>query len=206
MTKVHLTEENKAHISAVLDSEEALSELMTTSEAGKQFERYSLIGDVMRNDASDVIHIDIADSVAELLEHEPVFADFKQTQLEPESKATESKLPDNVVPFNWKKPVSQIAIAASVAVFAIMGVQTLPSGDAPGVAEPAPMFQTKPFGGIAAPVSYSSEPALDNATNGLRKLQQQRIGALVLEHQRQTRIATQETPDKNNILPVEEEK
>ena len=43
---------------------------------------------------------------------------------------------------------------------------------------------------MAFPVSYSSEqPALENAEQGLRELQQQRIGALVLEHQRQARVA-----------------
>ena len=38
-------------------------------------------------------------------------------------------------------------------------------------------------------MSYSTEPALENAEKGLRELQQQRIGALVLEHQRQARVA-----------------
>ena len=93
--------------------------------------------------------------------------------------------------FNWKKPFSQIAIAASVAMFAIVGVQTVPSDESQAIPESMPSLQTVPFGGMAAPVSYSSEqPALQNAASGLRKLQQQRIGALVLEHQRQTRIAS----------------
>ena len=51
------------------------------------------------------------------------------------------------------------------------------------------MLQTTPVTGMASPVSYSSEPALQNAEQGLRELQQQRIGALVLEHQRQARVA-----------------
>jgi sigma-E factor negative regulatory protein RseA len=50
-------------------------------------------------------------------------------------------------------------------------------------------LQSTPLTGIASPVSYSSEPAIENAEKGIRELQQQRIGALVLEHQRQARVA-----------------
>lgn len=199
MTIKQLTEQDKAEISAFLDAEEGMSDLMAQSEAGKTLERYSLIGDAMRADDKDFIHLDIASKVASQLEHEPIFADFNKFNSNA-SIENEDKEPDNVVAFNWKKPFSQIAIAASVAVFAIVGVQTVPTQDQ-AIPESLPNLQTVPFGGMASPVSYSTEqPALENAASGLRKLQQQRIGALVLEHQRQTRIASSEKKQQNKDL------
>jgi len=200
MTIKQLTEQDKAEISAFLDAEEGMSDLMAQSEAGKTLERYSLIGDAMRADDKEFIHLDIASKVASQLEHEPIFADFNKSELKSEI-VKEDKVPDNVVAFNWKKPFSQVAIAASVAMFAIVGVQTIPTDDAQVMTESLPMLQTVPFGGMVTPVSYSTEqPALENAASGLRKLQQQRIGALVLEHQRQTRIASSAKKQQNKDL------
>jgi sigma-E factor negative regulatory protein RseA len=200
MTIKQLTEQDKAEISAFLDAEEGMSDLMAQSEAGKTLERYSLIGDAMRADDKEFIHLDIASKVASQLEHEPIFADFNKSELKSEI-VKEDKVPDNVVAFNWKKPFSQVAIAASVAMFAIVGVQTIPTDDAQVMTESLPMLQTVPFGGMVTPVSYSTEqPALENAASGLRKLQQQRIGALVLEHQRQTRIASSAKKQQNEDL------
>jgi len=204
MTIKQLTEQDKAEISAFLDAEAGLSDLMAQSEAGKTLERYSLIGDVMRADDKDFIYLDIADKVASQLEHEAIFADFGQSTVKSDTVKTERKT-DNVVPFNWKKPFSQVAIAASVAMFAIIGVQTLPTDNLGATTEALPVLQTIPFGGMASPVSYSSaQPALQSAASGLRKLQQQRIGALVLEHQRQTRIATSvKKPQNTNLNTLE---
>lgn len=200
MTIKQLTEQDKAEISAFLDAEEGMSDLMAQSEAGQTLERYSLIGDAMRADDKDFIHLDIASKVASQLEHEPIFADFNKSEVKT-AAVKEEKVPDNVVSFNWKKPFSQIAIAASVAMFAIIGVQTVPSDESQAITESLPSLQTVPFGGMVAPVSYSSEqPALQNAASGLRKLQQQRIGALVLEHQRQTRIASSAKKQQNEDL------
>lgn len=154
----------------------------------------------MRADGKDFIHLDIASKVASQLEHEPIFADFNKSESSTEV-VKEDKVSENVVAFNWKKPFSQIAIAASVAMFAIVGVQTVPTNETQLMPESLPILQTIPFGGMATPVSYSSEQsALQSAASGLRKLQQQRIGALVLEHQRQTRIASSEKKQQNEVL------
>ena len=80
MTIKQLTEQDKAEISAFLDAEEGMSDLMAQSEAGKTLERYSLIGDAMRADDKDFIHLDIASKVASQLEHEPIFADFNKSE------------------------------------------------------------------------------------------------------------------------------
>ena len=191
MTKAHSTENE--HLSALFDGEAQFNDLKFTEKERETFERYALLGDVVRAKPEQDIFIDIADKVAAQLESEPVYGDFsssktQQTSVDAVDKADES----NVVSINWKKPLGQIALAASVAMFAIVGLQTLPGSNESAQGEAVPMFQTTPVGGgFASPVSYSTEPALENAKQGLRELQQQRIGALVLEHQRQARIATQ---------------
>ena len=186
MTKAHLNKLDSQALSALLDGEQHLTDETIAEQDVATFGRYALIGDTMRAKKNNQeIHIDISDSVALALESEPVYADFSQSKVQP--KSVDEKPSDTiVVPFNWRKPIAQVAIAASVAMFAIIGVNTLPQNEEQSE---IPLLQTTPLTGMASPVSYSTEPALDNAEQGLRELQQQRIGALVLEHQRQARVA-----------------
>ena len=191
MTKAHVNKLDSETLSALLDGEQHLAEGKISDQDVATFGRYALIGDAMRAQKNNNdIHIDISDNIALALESEPVYADFTQSTTNNASDTEHSEaLQDNkVVAFNWRKPVAQLAIAASVAMFAIVGVNTLPQGAGEQESE-IPLLQTTPLTGMASPVSYSSEPALENAEQGLRELQQQRIGALVLEHQRQARVA-----------------
>lgn len=184
MTKAHVNKLDDQDLSALLDGEQPLSNEEIAAQDTATLGRYALIGDVMRAESENDFVLDISDSVAKALESEPVYADFSQ---KPDTQVAATGT-DNVVAFNWRKPVAQLAIAASVAMFAIVGVQTLPQGENSPENE-IPILQSTPLTGVASPVSYSSEPALENAEHGLRELQQQRIGALVLEHQRQARVA-----------------
>ncbi len=191
MTKAHVNKLDSETLSALLDGEQHLAEGKISDQDVATFGRYALIGDAMRAQKNNNdIHIDISDNIALALESEPVYADFTQstTNKAPDTEHSEAKQDNKVVAFNWRKPVAQLAIAASVAMFAIVGVNTLPQGAGEQESE-IPLLQTTPLTGMASPVSYSSEPALENAEQGLRELQQQRIGALVLEHQRQARVA-----------------
>ncbi|WP_338364920.1 RseA family anti-sigma factor [uncultured Pseudoalteromonas sp.] len=191
MTKAHVNKLDNETLSALLDGEQQLSEDKISDHDVATFGRYALIGDAMRAQKNNNdIHIDISESIALALESEPVYADFTQSTANkaPEKEQSEAVQDNKVVAFNWRRPVAQLAIAASVAMFAIVGVNTLPQGAGEQESE-IPLLQTTPLTGMASPVSYSSEPALENAKQGLRELQQQRIGALVLEHQRQARVA-----------------
>lgn len=201
MTKAHLNKLDNESLSALLDGEQHLADAKIAEQDVSTFGRYALIGDAMRAQKNNHdIHIDISERVALALESEPVYADF--TQSKKQSKVDDKPDQDNVVAFNWRKPVAQLAIAASVAMFAIVGVSTLPQSD-PQQNE-IPLLQTTPLTGMASPVSYSSAPALENAEQGLRELQQQRIGALVLEHQRQARVANSLQTAQNETKAQEE--
>ncbi|KTD98976.1 sigma-E factor negative regulatory protein [Pseudoalteromonas sp. H71] len=201
MTKAHLNKLDNESLSALLDGEQHLADAKIAEQDVSTFGRYALIGDAMRAQKNNHdIHIDISERVALALESEPVYADF--TQSKGQSQVADKKEQNNVVSFNWRKPVAQLAIAASVAMFAIVGVSTLPQSD-PQQNE-IPLLQTTPLTGMASPVSYSSAPALENAEQGLRDLQQQRIGALVLEHQRQARVANSLQTAQNETKAQEE--
>lgn len=203
MTKAHLNKLDNEVLSALLDGEQHLTDAKIAEQDVTTFGRYALIGDAMRAQKNNNdVHIDISDRVALALESEPVYADFNQPNTEPQ--AVTETVKNNVVAFNWRKPVAQLAIAASVAMFAIVGINTLPQSNNQQQCE-IPLLQTTPLTGMASPVSYSSEPALENAEQGLRELQQQRIGALVLEHQRQARVANSLQTAQNSIK-VQEEK
>jgi sigma-E factor negative regulatory protein RseA len=201
MTKAHLNKLDNESLSALLDGEQHLADAKIAEQDVSTFGRYALIGDAMRAQKNNHdIHIDISERVALALESEPVYADFAQSKGQPQ--LADKKEQNNVVAFNWRKPVAQLAIAASVAMFAIVGVSTLPQSD-PQQNE-IPLLQTTPLTGMASPVSYSSAPALENAEQGLRELQQQRIGALVLEHQRQARVANSLQTAQNETKAQEE--
>ncbi|GAA77217.1 MAG: metal ABC transporter ATP-binding protein [Colwellia sp.] len=201
MTKAHLNKLDNESLSALLDGEQHLADAKIAEQDVSTFGRYALIGDAMRAQKNNHdIHINISERVALALESEPVYADF--TQSKAQSKVDDKPEQNNVVAFNWRKPVAQLAIAASVAMFAIVGVSTLPQSD-PQQNE-IPLLQTTPLTGMASPVSYSSAPALENAEQGLRELQQQRIGALVLEHQRQARVANSLQTAQNETKAQEE--
>tara|TARA_B100002049_G_C16070006_1_gene372330 strand:- start:1423 stop:2049 length:627 start_codon:yes stop_codon:yes gene_type:complete len=191
MTKADVNKLDNEQLSALLDGEQQLTDEAITKDDVATFGRYAMIGDAMRAEANNsAINFDIADAVADALEHEPVYADFANKTNAPKSEEIVAATgTDNVVAFNWRRPFAQVAIAASVAMFAIVGVQTLPQNSESPESD-IPLLQTTPLTGVASPVSYSSEqPALENAQQGLRELQQQRIGALVLEHHRQARVA-----------------
>lgn len=166
----------------------------------QKFARYALIGDVMRSDKQEAPCIDITKSFAIALENEAAHSVSVPQQ---ETPATKS----NVVELSaWRKPFAQVAIAASVSLFAILGVNTMSSDPAQPVNDTL-QLQSTPFAGGVSPVSLSTEPALESAAKGIRELQQQRIGALVLEHQRQSRMAyaLQQTGEETQSKQEEKE-
>ncbi len=171
-------------VSAWLDGESTLTD--SQGDIAAKATRFGLIGDVMRQDDKPVI--DISNAVSLALENEPSHQ-APEHNLEMASGNTAKIV-------RFPKPMAQFAIAASVALVAVIGVSLQPGQQVGVGSDNLPLLQTKPFAGAASPVSLSTEqPARVNAAAGLRELQQQRIGALVRDHQQQIRLASQVKQD-----------
>ncbi|WP_440055712.1 sigma-E factor negative regulatory protein [Pseudoalteromonas sp. T1lg65] len=192
-TEYKVTEDQTT--SCILDDDLSLTPNSESRFDEKKFSRYALIGDVMRTEKQQGPCIDITSSFAQALADEKPHTMVKNDDVE-------AKPAQNVIALGaWRKPFAQVAIAASVSLFAIMGVNTLGTSNNMQPQNGLPQLQSTPFAGGVSPVSFSSEqPALESAAKGIRELQQQRIGALVLEHQRQSRMAAvlQKDEDREN--------
>lgn len=180
--------------SEIFDGEVELSKQVLEELEHDKFVRYAMIGDVMRSKQEATLTIDITASVAAALDNEPTYAMTPDKTAQSEIRSNdavndEAKPATNVVTLSrYRKPLAQFAIAASVCLVALIGVNNNVQQDA--MPNTLPTLQSTPLTGGLSPVSLSTEqPALENASQGLRELQQQRIGALVLEHQRQSRMA-----------------
>jgi sigma-E factor negative regulatory protein RseA len=180
--------------SEIFDGEVELSKHVLEELEHDKFVRYAMIGDVMRSKQESTLTIDITASVAAALDNEPTYAMSPNTvsgaDIRDNKAVNDSpSAANNVVSIGrYRKPLAQFAIAASVCLIALVGVNNnVQQGEATNT---LPALQSMPLTGGISPVSLSTEqPALENVSQGLRELQQQRIGALVLEHQRQSRMA-----------------
>ncbi|MGY5452634.1 sigma-E factor negative regulatory protein [Agarivorans sp. MS3-6] len=174
---------NKEQLSALVDNEltdAALLELLANEpEHSEQWSNYHLIGDVLRGETPKYIDLDIAGNIAQALEQEPAI-------VAPKPQVTETKAPSGKV-VSFFKYAGQYAIAASVAVAAIVGVQQYSYNDGDAT-QPLPVFSTVPVGGSVAPVSLQSNPLPRELTEAEVIEQRKRISAYLQDHRFQQRI------------------
>lgn len=213
-----MTNKHLESISALLDDEvnhaeleEALQNTSDNSQQADAFSRYSLIGDVLRNE--QVLETD--QSFAANIQ--AAIANVEQDVVEPEqSQALEtanvvsiaswrSKVADKVKTFSQSasgRNSAQFAIAASVALVAVFGVSNMSPADSP---YSAPVAQTTPLVDGVAPVSAASGGVQQKAS--ANQITQSRINALIADHQQQLKVAddkkdsTESTEDKKVIEP-----
>ena len=194
-----MTESYFDKVSASVDgyelSDEELNELANDSHLSDTWERYHLIGNVMRDEVLDTLHMDISANVAAEIALEP-------TALAPKPrKSIVSQLSAKVVQFS--KPLGQMAIAASAAGLMIIGVQQ--SNMADNQITPTQVIQTNPLGGIAEPVSLNYQPNNAMAQKQAYIEQQRRFQALLMDHQQQVKL-TASTQKSNSDVEKEEVK
>ncbi|WP_299075548.1 RseA family anti-sigma factor [uncultured Paraglaciecola sp.] len=159
-----------------------------------KWKSYHLIRDGLRQELPTEINFDIAAKVALALESEPAI-------LAPKKTWRDLPLMGNVVPF--AKQGGQMAIAASVAVAMIIGVQQVNQADVEqpfNAAPPIPGIK----GGLS-PVSFDQTRAIPNS-NDIQ--QRRRINAYMTDHKQQLRFKTiQPNNDKSVVLePINTEK
>ena len=154
-----------------------------------KWKRYHVYRGAMRKEASVAPQLDITASVAAALENEPAIVAPKR------SRWASIPLIGNVVPF--AKQSGQFAVAASVAVAVIFGVQ-YSNQDAP--TEPFMTAPTiAPQGGLA-PVSLEQTRALPRNDMNEVLEKKRKINALIADHEQQIKLKqAQEDENESNV-------
>jgi sigma-E factor negative regulatory protein RseA len=166
-----------------------LDDVIKDKHMSDTWDRYHLIGDVMRDETSDCIQLDLSASIASAIADEPTILAPKPSQ--PLTHTIKAKVVQLI------KPVGQMAIAASAAGLMILGVQQ-------NVAEnemvtPNQVVQTIPLGGIADPVSFNYQQN-DRASQKQAYIEQQRrFQALLSDHQQQIKLNSIDNEAENNV-------
>jgi sigma-E factor negative regulatory protein RseA len=164
------------HIDSTSSKNQVLDLIKSDVDLQQKWKSYHLIRDGLRQELSVNINFDIADKVAKALESEPAI-------LAPKKTWRDLPLVGRVVPF--AKQGGQMAIAASVAVAMIIGVQQFNqvNVDQPfNAAPPIPGIQ----GGLS-PVSFDQTRAIPNSD---AVEQRRRINAYMTDHKQQLRFKT----------------
>ncbi|MGC9421249.1 RseA family anti-sigma factor [Vibrio sp.] len=204
---------DKEKLSAFMDGELVdnvlIQELEHDSESLGTWKNYHLIGDVMRGDTPQS-EWNIAESVALALEHEPVHRSFTRSEritdlhlakLEAQPKVSQARrqLP------TWFSQLGQVAIAASVSLAVIIGVQQYGGNEATSAQEAQlPVLQTVPFAGSAEPVSLTRDSvARHGSSEANMQEQRRRINALLQDYELQLRLNSENlTPHPDPVETV----
>ena len=161
-----------------------LDAVKNDTELQLKWKSYHLIRDGLRQELPVSINFDIAAKIAQAIEAEPAI-------LAPKKTWRDLPLVSNIVPF--AKQGGQMAIAASVAVAMIIGVQQLNQADVIQPFNAAP-----PISGIQgglSPVSFDQTRAIPNSGAVEQK---RRINAYMTDHKQQLRFKTIQSGNKNS--------
>lgn len=181
-----MTQSKIEKLSSLIDGEsldeQLIDELSTDSELSQKWQTYHLTRDIMRKDVPDVLNFDISEQVAKAIADEPAIVAPKP------SRWKSVPLIGNVIPLVQQS--GQFAIAASVAVAVIVGVQQYnqPLPDEPYVTTNA----RGDFGtlGVASGVSLEQTRPISSQRSDAQE-QRRRINALLRDHQNQMRLKSQ---------------
>ncbi|WDE12808.1 sigma-E factor negative regulatory protein [Thalassomonas haliotis] len=156
-----------------------LDNIAKDKEMSDAWQRYHMIGDMMRDDVPQALELDLSDEIAAAIAQEP-------TVLAPkESGQVFATIKAKVVQF--AKPAGQMAIAASAAGLMIFGVGQQSNTEEELI--PSQVIQTAPFGGIANPVSYNTQSNSRQAQKQAYVEQHRRFQALLSDHQQQIKLS-----------------
>lgn len=192
--------QNEELVSALMDGESsdssAVKKISQSAELAEKWQRYHLIRSTMRGERATSLELDITAAVAEQLDQEPVV-------LAPihRRKVFGGRVSAKVVPMF--RQVSQYAVAASVAVAVIVGVQQynqpaeVQGLDGPGLI-------TMP-GGHLSPVSLEQTKVVPTTTNNNIE-RQRRMNAYLLDHQQQLRLKQNKANEADENQPPQPEK
>ncbi|MFQ6371332.1 sigma-E factor negative regulatory protein [Shewanella sp. YIC-542] len=182
-------------VSAVVDGEadpQALADLASDKSSHDKWRNYHLIGDAMRGELPQTLQLDLSDRIAAALEQEPAI--LAPAAITP--PVTTVPKTSRVIPLF--KQFGQYAIAASVALVAVVGVQNY---NATGTDdEVSPVLMTRPLVGGASPVSLQTGTVQQpqGYTNEQLSEQRRRINSYLQDHMLQQRLNAGVVMDNNN--------
>lgn len=178
-------------VSAAVDGEtntQTMAELAAETKLHQKWRNYHLIGDTLRDELPTNIDLNLSSNIAAALEKEsPITSSFSLND-EQHSDQNVSQT-SKITPF--LKQFGQYAIAASVAVFAVIGVQSYNQSSDNTDISPLPVLDTRPLVGTVSPVSLQTAPIQQyRNTNEEQKIQAQRLqlNAYIQDHMLQQRL------------------
>ncbi|WP_434930277.1 sigma-E factor negative regulatory protein [Shewanella sp. HL-SH5] len=188
-------------VSAAVDGEvddQTLAQLASDVDSHQEWQRYHMIGDTMRGELPAAIDLDITASIAAAIALEPTIMAPKAKMSEQDDAVITASQPSNVV--SLFKQFGQYAIAASVALVAIVGVQSYDQDPD----SPLPVFNTRPLVGTMSPVSLQTGPVVNKLgyTNEQVLEQRRRVNAYIQDHMLQQRLNPSVEAQKANTADV----
>ena len=179
----------KELLSAYMDGEQVnptfTEQLCQDAELQESWEDFHTIRSIMRKESSVVLGADFTAKMESLIATE---------EIQVSNAMTSQPLPQEVenAPFMqklkaWFMPITQVAVAASVCLVAVLGVQSFNAKSTVQSAVDAPVLQTLPFNNGVQEVSYNA-PSKDVMTAEQLEQKNKRIGAMLQSYELQRRI------------------
>tara|TARA_R110001583_G_scaffold305_9_gene2791 strand:- start:8198 stop:8848 length:651 start_codon:yes stop_codon:yes gene_type:complete len=178
------------------ESGQAIDDILKDEHLSTTWKHYHLIGDVIRDEISSDLQLDLSAQIADALQDEP-------TILAPNNRAdkTPNKFKAKII--QLIKPIGQLAIAASAAGLMIIGVQQNTT-DNNEIITPNQIVQTKPLAGFANPVSFNYQQPVKPQKQAVleqRIEQQRRFQALLSDHQQQIKLSAAKVDEESSVAP-----
>ena len=179
----------KELLSAYMDGEQVNStfteQLCQDAELQESWEDFHTIRSIMRQESNVVLGADFTAKMESLIATE---------EIQVPNAMTSQPLPQEVenTPFMqklkaWFMPITQVAVAASVCLVAVLGVQSFNAKSTVQSAVDAPVLQTLPFNNGVQEVSYNA-PSKDVMTAEQLEQKNKRIGAMLQSYELQRRV------------------
>ena len=183
-------------------SMQTIDEMLKDEHLSTTWQRYHLIGDVIRDEIPTTLTVDLSAQIAEALEDEPTILAPKNLEVKAGNRFKAKVI-------QLVKPLGQVAIAASAAGLMIIGVQQNTADNSETIT-PNQIVQTKPLAGFANPVSFNYQQpvkAQKQAVLEQRIEQQRRFQALLSDHEQQVKLSaaannnsdTKSEPDNQSV-------
>jgi len=185
-------------VSSLVDSyqvnDDLFDEIVKDSHLSDTWDRYHLIGDVIRDEVPEAINIDLSLNIANAIADEPtVLAPVVKVSL---PEAVKAKV------IQFAKPFGQVAIAASAAGLMIFNVQQNVADNESFT--PNQIVQMNPLGGVAEPVSWNYQQNDKVSQKQAFVEQQRRFQALLQDHQQQVKFTVPVKPDAESLIEAED--